>query len=115
MPSAFLQVEHLSVTFPVGHDQVLWAVEDVTLEVPKGSVLGLVGESGCGKTTVARSITGEQVPARGVVRLNGVTLGRHRTAATRRTVQMIFQDPYSSLNPRLTVRVGNLWAWSVSR
>jgi oligopeptide/dipeptide ABC transporter ATP-binding protein len=90
----------LQVTFPVGR-QGLVAVEDVGFEVGPGECLGLVGESGCGKTTVARCIVGLQRPDAGVVRLGGIVLGERRTKAERRAVQLVFQDPYSSLNPRM--------------
>jgi oligopeptide transport system ATP-binding protein len=82
------------------------AVDGVTLTVRKGEVLGLVGESGCGKSTLARTIL-QLVPATGgAIILNGVNLGeasRAQMVACRRDLQMIFQDPYASLNPRMTV------------
>jgi oligopeptide transport system ATP-binding protein len=83
------------------------AVDGVTLSVRQGEVLGLVGESGCGKSTLARTIV-RLVPATGgAVILNGRNLGqasRSQMLACRRDLQMVFQDPYASLNPRMTVR-----------
>ncbi len=99
-----MEVEHLSVSFRAEHGRLLRAVEDVSFQVGEGEVLGLVGESGCGKTTVARCIVGQIAPSAGVVRLDGREMGRQRTVADKRAVQMVFQDPYSSLNPRMTVR-----------
>jgi oligopeptide/dipeptide ABC transporter ATP-binding protein len=99
-----VEVEDLSVHFRVEHGRLLRAVQDVSFQVGEGEVLGLVGESGCGKTTIAKCIAGQITPSSGVVRLDGRELGRRRTTEDRRAVQMVFQDPYSSLNPRLSVR-----------
>jgi peptide/nickel transport system ATP-binding protein len=89
---------------------VLRAVDGVTLALSKGETLGLVGESGCGKSTVARLIVGLYVPTRGTIRYRGAVVAGAgapaRTAglrAARRGMQMIFQDPYASLNPRWRV------------
>jgi oligopeptide/dipeptide ABC transporter ATP-binding protein len=99
-----LAAANLVVTFPVAGGRELRAVDGVSLQVGPGQILGIVGESGCGKTTAARCMAGLLVPGSGVVRLDGEELGPRRTVAQRRGIQMIFQDPYSSLNPRLTVR-----------
>ena len=83
------------------------AVKDVSLDVHEGEVFGLVGESGSGKSTVARMICGLHTPAAGVIRFAGTDLTALRREADldpfRRQMQMIFQDPYSSLNPRMRV------------
>ena len=89
---------------------ILKAVDGVDLTIHKGETLGLVGESGCGKSTVARLIVGLHAPSRGTIVYEGVTIageGASRNEAalrrTRRGMQMIFQDPYASLNPRWRV------------
>jgi oligopeptide/dipeptide ABC transporter ATP-binding protein len=83
---------------------VLRAVDGVDLEVAQGETVGLVGESGCGKTTLGRCIVGLYRPTAGEVRYHGQALAPTRDRATRRQLQMVFQDPHSSLNPRMTVR-----------
>jgi peptide/nickel transport system ATP-binding protein len=90
---------------------LLKAVDGVSLSIAKGETLGLVGESGCGKSTVARVIVGLYAPTRGTVTFDGTVLAGEGTAsvgtaaqrAARRGMQMIFQDPYASLNPRWRV------------
>ena len=84
--------------------QILKAVDGVSLAIAKGETLGLVGESGCGKSTVARLIVGLYQPTRGEIRYGGRVIDfANAELALRRTMQMIFQDPYASLNPRWRV------------
>jgi peptide/nickel transport system ATP-binding protein len=83
------------------------AVDRIDLALPEGMTVGVVGESGCGKSTMARAIVGLVPVASGQILLDGVDRTSHRSRASRdfrRRVQMIFQDPYASLNPRATVR-----------
>ena len=86
--------------------QLLRAVDDVSFEVNSGETLALVGESGCGKSTIARLIVGLYALSRGRIDFDGLDLAAPGTdaAALRRRMQMIFQDPYASLNPRWRVR-----------
>jgi oligopeptide transport system ATP-binding protein len=84
--------------------EVLRAVDGVDLTIARGETLGLVGESGCGKSTLGRAIVGLTDPTAGTVRYEGEELSAKRERSRRRRIQMVFQDPYSSLNPRMTVR-----------
>ena len=85
--------------------QILRAVDGVSFAIEKGETLGLVGESGCGKSTVARLIVGLYRPTRGEIRYAGRRVDiADPELALRRTMQMIFQDPYASLNPRWRVK-----------
>ena len=84
------------------------AVDGVDLDVPAGRAMGLVGESGCGKTTLGRSIVGQLVPERGEVTVGGTVMGDRRSREDQRRVQMVFQDPMSSLNPKM--RIGTMLA-----
>ncbi len=107
-----LEVENLKVHFPErrgvfsGPEGWVKAVDGINFSVPRGSTLGLVGESGCGKTTAGRSILNLVNPTSGVVRFNREEItGFDATAMLpyRKQMQIVFQDPYSSLNPRLTI------------
>ena len=101
-----LRVEDVYKHFPAGGGEVVRAVDGVSLEVRRGETLGLVGESGCGKSTLARVITQLQPATHGRVVFNGEDLTRlagSRMRRIRRHVQIIFQDPFASLDPRMTV------------
>ena len=119
MNSALLRLEELGRDFDVSRPwlnrvierqprQLLHAVQGVSLEVKKGETLALVGESGCGKSTLARLIVGLYAPSHGRIEFDGVEISNPHahveTARVRRRMQMIFQDPYASLNPRWRVR-----------
>jgi oligopeptide/dipeptide ABC transporter ATP-binding protein len=100
------QVRDLCVHFPSPTGSVR-AVDGVDLELYSGETVALVGESGCGKSTLARALVGLSPVTRGSVRFRGEELdfkSRARLRPVRRAVQLVFQDPYASLNPRLTVR-----------
>ncbi len=104
---ALLRVERLVVEFPAGRGRRVHAVSDVSLDVLQGETLGLVGESGCGKSTTGRAIMQLPRPTSGHVWFEGRDLTRLAGDELRRTrtrLQMIFQDPISSLNPRRRVR-----------
>jgi peptide/nickel transport system ATP-binding protein len=98
-----LRVENLVVEFKVGRGAWVQAVSDVSFDVARGETLGLVGESGCGKSTTAKAIMHAPRPTRGRVTFEGRDLGRLGREELRRLrpeMQMIYQDPISSLNPR---------------
>lgn len=104
-----LRVTGLTQHFPLrgSRGQVVHALDDVSFTVRRGRTLGLVGESGCGKTTCARSIIRIYDPTAGTVELDGQDishLDQKTLLPLRRKMQMIFQDPYASLNARMTVR-----------
>ncbi|MGB3412112.1 MAG: oligopeptide/dipeptide ABC transporter ATP-binding protein [Microthrixaceae bacterium] len=102
-----LQVENMVVEFPAGKGRKVSAVANISFDLAAGETLGLVGESGCGKSTTGKAIMQLPRPTRGAVLLDGTDLTGLKGEALRRTrprLQMIFQDPISSLNPRRTVR-----------
>ena len=101
-----LQVTDLRKYFYMGPNRVLKAVDDVSFSIRKGEVMGLVGESGCGKTTIGRTIIGLYEATAGSVRFQGKEMTKLSATESRemtKEIQMIFQDPYASLNPRMTV------------
>lgn len=111
MSGALLKVENLTKHYPLGAGflkkpfSVVRAVEDVSFSVDAGETLCIVGESGCGKSTVARLLMRLVDPTGGRVLIDGTDIAglrKHELRAHRRRMQMVFQDPYSSLNPRLT-------------
>ena len=87
-----------------GTSKRLQAVRDASLQVGSGDIVGLVGESGSGKSTLARAIVGLQRIDAGAIEFEGRRFGHTRTAADRRGIQMIFQDPFGSLDPRMRIR-----------
>ncbi len=109
---ALLEVKNLCVDYPVRgalfrKKRFLHAVNDVSFSLEKAETLGLVGESGCGKSTLGRALVGLVKPASGSIRLEGLEIAGEKHRKNRRSLcgkyQMIFQDPYGSLNPRLTI------------
>jgi peptide/nickel transport system ATP-binding protein len=103
---ALLTVEELEVRFPAGHGKAVHAVSGISFDVVEGETLGIVGESGCGKSTTGRAILQLPKPTSGRVDFQGTDLtglGGDDLRRTRTAMQMVFQDPISSLNPRRTV------------
>lgn len=111
MNEAILKVSKLKKYFPVNRGGLfekaacLKAVDDISFEIPKGKTVGLIGESGCGKSTVVRLIAKLLEPTSGSIKIQGreiTGLNRNEMKAVRKQVQLVFQDPYSSLDPRKT-------------
>ncbi len=113
MSAPLLELEHLVVHFPIKRGVlidrtvgVVHAVDDVSLRLEEGETLGVVGESGCGKTTLVRTIARLNEPTSGAIRFRGDDIahaGRRALQPIRRELQMVFQDPQASLNPRKSV------------
>ena len=112
-----LDVQHLTKRFPVDTGRIMLtnryiqAVNDVSFQIKKGEAFGLVGESGCGKTTIGKMLVNLYKPTSGSIFFEGVELTALKTSDRKnyyRDIQLIFQDPYSSLNPRM--RVGDIIA-----
>ena len=105
--TAILEVKNLTKHFKAGRGQVVHAVDNVSFTLEKGKTLGLVGESGCGKSSCARTIIRIYDPTGGQILLDGqdiTHMKQRELKPIRRKMQMIFQDPYASLNARMTVR-----------
>jgi peptide/nickel transport system ATP-binding protein len=107
-PSAILELRGVTKTYRVkqgllGKARPLTAVNDVSLSLPRGEVLGLVGESGCGKSTLAKILLGLEAPTSGQVLVDGEEIKAQDRMTLARRIQPIFQDPYSSLNPRKSI------------
>jgi oligopeptide transport system ATP-binding protein len=103
-----VEVQHLKQYFPVSGDKffekkVVKAVDDVSFYVNKGETLGLVGESGCGKTTTGRTLLRLHEPTGGKIFYDGKDITHVKMLPYRRKMQIVFQDPYASLDPRMTV------------
>lgn len=96
-----IEIDNLTIRFGAGQVPV---VKNASLAISKGTAFGLVGESGCGKSTVLRAISGLNANYEGRIKLNGDVLDRRRDRSFFRHVQMVFQDPYGSLHPRKTIR-----------
>lgn len=103
----YLEVNHLKKYFRVGRNKMLRAVDNVSFSISKGETMGLVGESGCGKSTLGRTVIHLYEPTAGEVIFDGEKIGDDSSAKERheltQRMQMIFQDPYASLNPRRKV------------
>jgi oligopeptide transport system ATP-binding protein len=110
--SELLEVKNLTMYFPAGTKGVLkrekrytYAVDGVSFNIKKGETLGLVGESGCGKSTVVRAVSRLHTPTAGEVYLDGknvTTMKSRELLEARRNMQLVFQNPYGFLNPRMT-------------
>lgn len=103
-----LEVQNLKQHFPVAggklfEKRVVRAVDDVSFTIKRGETLGLVGESGCGKTTTGRSILRLHEPTSGKIIFDGTDITKVKMLPYRRRMQIVFQDPYASLDPRMTV------------
>lgn len=106
MSDKLIEVQNLKKYFQVRSgfkNLVLKAVDDVSFSIEKGETLGLVGESGCGKTTVGRTLLHLYKPTDGKILFEGTEVTEKNINEMRKQMQMVFQDPYSSLNPRMTV------------
>lgn len=104
--SILLQAKNLVKEFPAKNGKVVHAVSDINLEIYKGETLGVVGESGCGKSTLGRTLIGLHRPTSGKILFNGeeiTGLSTRQFYKYRRELQLIFQDPYASLDPRMSV------------
>lgn len=99
----YIEIKHLKKYFPLAGDKVLKAVDDVTLDIKKGEVLSVVGESGSGKTTFGRTLANLYKKNFGEIIIEGKKIEDFTNLELTKKIQMIFQDPQASLNPRMTV------------
>ena len=105
-PTPLLEVKNLTKHFPAAHGQKVHAVNGASFKLERGETLGIVGESGCGKSSMGRTILKVHEPTSGQIIFDGVDitgLSNRKMFPYRKKMQMIFQDPYASLNPRFTV------------
>ena len=122
MAEPLLRVQDLVTTYPIRSALLrrtigeVRAVDGVSFEIPRGQTVGLVGESGSGKSTLARTVIGLEQAESGSITFDGhelVGLSPKEMRPLRRDIQMVFQDPYTALNPRLTVRQILVEAWRI--
>ncbi len=109
MPNSLVEIRELTKNYTLSsglfnpRKRIIYAVNNIDLQIFKGETLGLVGESGCGKSTLARLLTRLEKPSSGYIAFKGENIflyDKEELKVYRRNVQIIFQDPYSSLNPR---------------
>lgn len=110
-PKPMLSIKNLSISYPLGGSEMFTAVKNISLDLPEGQIIGLVGESGSGKTSLGKALLGAAPISGGSVEYHNTKKKVHFGANKRlkrkrlsKTAQMVFQDPHSSLNPRMTVR-----------
>lgn len=109
MPEPLLRIRNFSVYYPIGKTtffstaQSIRAVADFSLDLPSGSITGLVGESGCGKSSLGRALVGLVSDIDGYCAFNGAQFDPRTSEEIRKQIQIIFQDPFGSLNPRQTI------------
>lgn len=107
MSQPLIELKELTKYFDISKTAKLHAVDGITLNINKGETLGVVGESGCGKSTLGRTVLRLHEPTSGTILFDGEDISHcraHKLTKVRRDMQMIFQDPYSSLNPRMSVQ-----------
>lgn len=98
-----IEIKHLKKYFPLSKNKVLKAVDDVSITINKGEIVSLVGESGSGKTTFGRTVARLYEKTYGEIKIDGKEIEKYSNLEFTKKVQMIFQDPQASLNPRMTV------------
>ncbi|MFM8856212.1 MAG: ABC transporter ATP-binding protein [Actinomycetota bacterium] len=101
--SSLVEIGNVSVRYRLDRSSKLIAVNDISMDIDSGTILGLVGESGCGKSSFGRAIAGIRPPTSGRIRIDGRELTSDRTRDDARLVQMVVQDPSSALNPARTI------------